>query len=86
MGTSSVDHHTIPVHHSLTEPVLLAGAHRQAAILLWTVAAALAFPLGAWFLLPVAIGCHLGLAAFARSDTDGFAILKRALAYPDRYR
>ena len=38
----------IPLHRSLTEPILMGGAPRSAAILIGTIAAALALGLRLW--------------------------------------
>lgn len=42
------DGYTIPVHRSLTEPILMGGAPRSAAILNGTIAAALGLGLQLW--------------------------------------
>lgn len=76
---------TIPVHHSLIQPILIAGAPREAVILLWTLTAALCLPLRAWFLLPLGLLCHAGLTAAARYDADAFPILFRSLRFKAHY-
>ena len=76
---------TIPVHHSLIQPILIAGAPREPVILLWTLTAALCLPLRAWFLLPLAVLCHVGLTAAARHDPEAFRILFRSLRFKAHY-
>ncbi len=76
---------TVPVHHSLIQPILIAGAAPEAAILLWTLTAALCLPLRAWFLLPLALVCHIGLTAAARVDAEAFPILFRTLRFKAHY-
>ncbi len=46
--TQMIDGYTAPLHRSLTEPILLAGAPRSVAILNGTIAAALGLGLQLW--------------------------------------
>jgi type IV secretory pathway TrbD component len=65
----------VPIHRSLTEPILLAGLPREIALIYWTLAAA--FVLGAgipWLALP-AIALHLLGVAFTKSDPYFFKFL-----------
>ncbi|OZB19115.1 MAG: conjugal transfer protein [Hyphomonas sp. 34-62-18] len=72
----------IPLHRSLTEPILMAGAPRAAAITIGTLAAALALGLRLWIpgLLLWVIGHSLAVF-IARSDPDFMAVLSRSTRY-----
>lgn len=70
----------VPLHRSLTEPILLAGAPRNIAILNGTVAAALGLGLQMWLagILVWAIGHSLSVFA-ARRDPAFAPVLIRHL-------
>ncbi len=70
----------IPLHRSLTEPILLAGAPRNIAILNGTVAAALGLGLQMWLagILVWAVGHSLSVFA-ARRDPAFAPVLIRHL-------
>jgi type IV secretion system protein VirB3 len=70
----------VPLHRSLTEPILLAGAPRNIAILNGTIAAALGLGLQMWLagLLVWAIGHSLSVFA-ARRDPAFAPVLIRHL-------
>ena len=70
----------VPLHRSLTEPILLAGAPRSIAILNGTIAAALGLGLQMWLagLLVWAVGHTLSVFA-ARRDPAFAPVLIRHL-------
>jgi type IV secretory pathway TrbD component len=70
----------IPLHRSLTEPILLAGAPRAIAIVNGTVAAALGLGLRLWIagLLLWVMGHSLAVFA-AKRDPDFADVLRRHL-------
>jgi len=70
----------IPLHRSLTEPILLAGAPRAIAIVNGTVAAALGLGLRLWIagLLIWVIGHSIAVFA-AKRDPDFAEVLRRHL-------
>ena len=70
----------VPLHRSLTEPILLAGAPRNIAILNGTIAAALGLGLQMWLagILVWAVGHSLSVFV-ARRDPDFAAVLIRHL-------
>ena len=70
----------VPMHRSLTEPILLAGAPRSIAILNGTIAAALGLGLQMWLagILVWAVGHSLSVFA-ARRDPAFAAVLIRHL-------
>lgn len=72
----------IPLHRSLTEPILMAGAPRAAAILIGTIAAALALGLRLWIPgLLVWISGHTAAVMAAKADPDFIAVAMRALRH-----
>ena len=70
----------VPLHHALTEPILLGGAPRSIAILNGTVAAALGLGLQMWIagLLLWSVGHSLSVFA-AKRDPDFASVLVRHL-------
>lgn len=74
----------IPLHRSLTEPVLMAGAPRNLAISIGTLAAAVGLGLQLWIpgLLIWVLG-HSGAVFLARRDPDFMATLIRALRHKE---
>ena len=70
----------IPLHRSLTEPILLAGAPRTIAIVNGTIAAALGLGLQLWIagLLLWVVGHSLAVFA-AKRDPDFVDVLRRHL-------
>lgn len=74
----------LPVHRSLTEPILLGGVPRTPAILLWTIAAALGFGMQQIWVVPIALFCHFILIALTRHDPYFFEVFIRALKAPKR--
>ncbi|KCZ52707.1 conjugal transfer protein TrbD [Hyphomonas beringensis] len=69
----------IPLHRSLAEPILMAGAPRGAAIAIGTLAAALALGLRLWIpgLALWALG-HSAAVFVAKSDPDFMAVAVRS--------
>jgi len=72
-----------PVHRSLTEPILLAGAPRSIAILNGTIAAAVGLGLRLWIagILIWLIG-HVAAVWAAKRDADFVEVVRRHLRYP----
>jgi len=72
----------IPVRRSLTEPVLMAGAPRTAAIVIGTLAAAVGLGLQLWIpgLLIWALG-HSAAVFMARLDPDFMTVTARAMRH-----
>ena len=69
----------VPLHRSLTEPILIAGLPRNLGLLLWTATAAFALGLHQLWVLPLAILLHLVFAAMARRDPYFFDVIVRAV-------
>ena len=72
---SEPDGFEVPVHRSLTEPILFAGVPRRIALLNGTLMAA--FALGAQSLIAVPIGVvfHIVFALLTRIDPNFFDVL-----------
>lgn len=75
-----IDGFEVPLHRSLTEPILLAGAPRAIAIVNGTVAAALGLGLRLWVagLLLWIVGHSIAVFA-AKRDPDFAEVLRRHL-------
>ena len=72
----------VPLHRSLTEPILMAGAPRAAAIAIGTLAAALALGLRLWIpgLLLWVLG-HSAAVFVARADPDFMIVAARSVRH-----
>jgi len=71
--------YAIPLHRSLAEPILLAGAPRSAAIAIGTLAAVLALGLRLWIPgLVTWILLHSAAVFAARRDPEFMAVALRA--------
>ena len=73
------DGYEVPVHRSLTQPMMVAGLPRNLGILLWTTTSAFALGLHQVWVLPIAIALHAGLAAAAKRDPYFFDVFLRAV-------
>jgi type IV secretory pathway TrbD component len=69
----------VPLHRSLTQPIMFAGLPRNLGLLLWTATAAFALGLHQLWVLPLAILLHLVFAAMARRDPFFFDVIVRAV-------
>jgi type IV secretion system protein VirB3 len=77
-----MDGYEIPLHRSLTEPILMGGAPRSAAILIGTIAAALALGLRLWVPgLLFWIAGHTAAVMAAKADPDFMAVAMRGLRH-----
>jgi type IV secretion system protein TrbD len=72
-----------PMHRSLTEPILLAGAPRAVAIINGTVSAALGLGLRLWIagLVMWAVG-HMAAVWAAKRDPEFVEVARRHVRYP----
>ncbi|GGD20533.1 MAG: conjugal transfer protein [Hyphomonas sp. BRH_c22] len=80
----SAEGYEIPLHRSLTEPILMAGAPRTAAIAIGTLAAAVGLGLQLWIpgLVLWAVG-HSAAVFMARSDPDFMAVAGRSTRHKE---
>lgn len=76
--------YVVPLHRSLTEPILLAGLPRNVAFLVWTVVAAMV--LGGqqlWVLIP-GLALHLVCVRATRYDPQLLEVFKASQRDPHR--
>lgn len=64
------DGYEIPVHRSLTEPVMMGGVPRKFAIILMTFTAALVMGLGSLWVLPFSFAAYLGMVSACKVDPE----------------
>lgn len=69
----------VPLHRSLTQPLMLVGLPRNLALLLWTTTSAFALGLHQLWVVPLAALLHGVFAALARRDPFFFEVLIRAV-------
>jgi type IV secretion system protein TrbD len=69
----------VPLHRSLTQPILMAGLPRNLALLLWTATSAFALGLHQLWVLPIALLLHVVFAAMAKRDPLFFDVIVRAV-------
>lgn len=82
----AADHFAVPLHRSLTSPILVMGVPREIAIINGTCMAALGLGLHSWQALPVGAVIHLIAVAATRRDPSFFAVFRRALRQKAFYR
>ncbi|MDA0967498.1 MAG: VirB3 family type IV secretion system protein [Proteobacteria bacterium] len=73
---NKVEGFEIPLHRSLTEPILIAGVPRIFAILNFTFCAALVLGYKSWYIIPITIVLHLAAVFLTKKDADFFSILR----------
>jgi type IV secretory pathway TrbD component len=69
----------VPIHRSLTEPLLVAGLPRGFAILLWTPGIVVILGLYQLWFLPLQITLHLIFVYLTKREPQFFEVFKRAL-------
>jgi type IV secretion system protein VirB3 len=75
-----------PVHRSLTEPILIAGAPRAIAILNTTVSAALGLGLRLWITgLVLWVVVQVAAVWAAKRDPDFVEVVRRHVRYPSHF-
>lgn len=75
----------IPIHHSLTEQILLGGVPRDIAILNGTLAAALGLGMHSFIPLPICIIVHVVAMFAAKKDPLFFECFKRHIQQKSYY-
>ena len=76
----------LTIHQSAIKPQLVAGIPRQLALVLYTLMAALTFPLGTWYAIPLGLFLHLVFVAAAKKDPFFWEVFRRAFLYRHFYR
>ena len=69
----------VPIHRSLTQVLMIAGAPREITIVNGTLTAALVLGLHSLIGLPVGLGLHLLTVAITKRDPQFFATFRRQL-------
>ena len=72
----------VPIHRSLTEPILIAGAPRGLTIINGSVAAALGLHLHSWLAIPLALLIHIVAVILAKKDPEFLEVYLRHLRLP----
>ena len=75
----------IPIHRSLTEPILLAGVPRTIALINGTLAAVLLFGLHSFWPLIVCVILHFVAVYTTKKDPLFFEVFKRQLRHKQFY-
>ena len=78
-AVSLSDGFEVPIHRSLTQPIMFAGLPRSFGLLLWTAIAAFVLGLHQVWILPVGLAMHAVFAAVARQDPFFFDVFLRAI-------
>ena len=86
MNAQLPDAYRVPVHGSLTRPLLLAGVPRSLCILNWTFCIALSLPLRTFYAIPLSLFVHVACYAAARRDPLFWDVLRRSLRYAAFYQ
>lgn len=76
----------VPIHRSLTTPILIMGVPRAFAILNGTFLSAIVFGLHSLYVIPVCLFLHV-LAIYAtKKDEQFFEVFKRMIKHKTFYR
>lgn len=75
----------IPIHQSLTQPILLAGVPRKFAVLNGTIAAALVLGLHSLWGIPVCLVIHIAAVIMTKKDPYFFEIMRRHIKQKSYY-
>jgi len=76
---------TVPIHRSVTQPVLLGGAPREFAILNCTLSSMIVLSLHSLLGIPIGIGIHMLGAFLAKNDPQFLETFKRHLHHKRYY-
>ncbi len=75
---SDIEGFEVPIHQSLTQPILVVGVPRSFAIANFSLSAALTLGLGVWWLgIPIGFALHVVAAALTRHDPLWFEVIRR---------
>lgn len=79
MSTPPPEGFEVPIHRSLTEPLLFAGLPPTFALLLWTLGMAVILGLYQLWFIPIQLGLHLLFVHLTKNDPHFFEVFTRAL-------
>ncbi len=86
MADDHIEGYVVPVHRSLTTPILLAGVPRELAIINGTFVAALGLGLHSWYAIPIGLFIHVVAVAATKKDDTFFPIFRRMMRLKAFYR
>lgn len=75
----------VPVHRSLTQPIMIGGVPREIAILNGTITAALVLGMHSFVGLPLGFVIHLSALALSKRDPQFFATFRRQVKQKSFY-
>lgn len=75
----------VPIHRSLTQPIMIGGIPREIAILNGTITAALVLGMHSFFGLPLGLVIHLASLALSKRDPQFFATFRRQIKQQPYY-
>lgn len=75
----------IPIHASLTQPILLGGVPRKFAVLNGTIAAAIILGLHSFWGIPLCLLLHILAVALTKREPDFFEISRRHIKQSSYY-
>lgn len=75
----------VPIHRSLTQPIMIAGVPRELAIINGTVTAAMVLGMHSPIGLPVGFLLHLLFVAVSKKDPQFFATFRRQVRHKRYY-
>jgi len=77
MAEKEADGFEVPIHRSLTEPILMAGCPRSVAFLNSTLAAAIGLGMHKFYLLVINLSLHIIFVAVTKRDPQFFDVFRR---------
>lgn len=77
---SEHDGYEVPLHKSLTEPVLFAGVPRKLASINAIFSVAIGLGGQSWLAIPIGVGFHIVFAMLTKIDANFFEVLFRNIA------
>ena len=75
----------VPIHRSLTQPIMIAGVPRELAILNGTLTAALILGMHSPFGVPVGMMLHILFVAVSKKDPQFFTTFRRQVRHKRYY-
>ena len=76
---------SIPVHNSLTTPLLLAGAPREFSIMNGIICAAVGLGMHSWLIVPICLIFQVVAIALTKKDPQFFQVMSRHIKQKSYY-
>ena len=77
---------SIPVHNSLTSPILMGGAPRQFTIMNGIICAAVGLGMHSWLIIPICLVFQVIAVALTKKDPYFFQVMIRHIKQKSYYR